>query len=59
MARFAATPAEVVAVVTGYEVPMDALLALAPGAPALTDDRPYNECFLLRRCVRPAAAATN
>jgi hypothetical protein len=28
-----------------------ALTSLAPGAPALADDRPFNEYFLLRRWV--------
>ena len=30
------------------EVPLEFLLAMDPGAPALTDDRPVNEYFLLR-----------
>jgi spermidine synthase len=30
------------------EVPLDALIALAPGAPTLQDDRPVNEYYLVR-----------
>jgi len=35
----------------GHETPLVALTSLAPGAPALADDRPFNEYFLLRRWV--------
>ena len=35
----------------GHEVPPAALTRLAPRAPALADDRPFNEYFLLRRWV--------
>jgi hypothetical protein len=31
------------------EVPVARILALAPWAPAITDDRPFNEYFLLRQ----------
>jgi len=35
----------------GHEMPLAALTGLAPRAPALADDRPFNEYFLLRRWV--------
>ncbi len=35
--------------VLGREISLDSVIALAPGAPALEDDRPLNEYFLLRR----------
>lgn len=53
---YAATPKDVFAAITGFEVPLEALIALAPRAPTLRDDRPYNEYFLLRRWVLPTAA---
>jgi spermidine synthase len=34
------------------EVPMDQLIASAPGTPALTDDRPINEYYALRKWSR-------
>jgi len=34
------------------ELPLDQLVAVAPGAPALTDDRPINEYFAFRRWRR-------
>ena len=34
--------------VLGHEVPLAQLIALDPGAPVLTDDRPVNEYYLLR-----------
>ena len=37
----------------GYEVPLETLTGLRRSAPVLTDDRPYNEYFLLRRWVMP------
>ncbi len=42
-------PAEPFRAVLSQEVPIGDLVALAPRAPALSDDRPYNEYFLLRR----------
>ncbi len=36
------------------EIPLVRLIAAAPGAPALEDDRPVNEYFLLRRTFRGA-----
>ena len=44
-----ATPREQFAAVLGKEMPIAELLAKAPAAPALTDDRPLNEYFWLRR----------
>ena len=44
-----ATPREQFAAVLRKELPIGALLAKAPAAPALTDDRPLNEYFWLRR----------
>jgi hypothetical protein len=32
-----------------HEVPVQRLIADAPDVPAVRDDRPYNEYFLLRR----------
>jgi len=46
-----ATPKAQFAVVLGREVTADQLIADAPGAPALVDDRPENEYFLLRRSL--------
>ncbi|HEV8200563.1 MAG TPA: hypothetical protein VGS03_11120 [Candidatus Polarisedimenticolia bacterium] len=37
------------------EVPVDELIAAAPRAPALTDDRPVNEYYLLRRTFAPGS----
>jgi spermidine synthase len=36
-----------------HEVPLEALTGLRRSVPALTDNRPYNEYFLLRRWVLP------
>ncbi|HUA14359.1 MAG TPA: hypothetical protein VMG31_03610 [Verrucomicrobiae bacterium] len=35
-----------------HERPIDVLLAAAPGTPALTDDRPINEYYILRKWLR-------
>ena len=35
------------------EIPIGKLTALAPRAPALRDDRPVNEYFILRRNLMP------
>ena len=43
-----ATPAELMGVLLGREVPPSALLAADPAA-RVTDDRPFNEYYLLRR----------
>jgi spermidine synthase len=40
----------------GFEVPPDVLTRLVPSAPALADDRPFNEYFLLRRHVLASPA---
>lgn len=44
----APTPVEEVQDVVSRQIPLDSLIALAPNTPALTDDRPINEYFLLR-----------
>ena len=38
--------------VLSREIPLDKLTSKAPGAPALRDDRPVNEYYLLRRWFR-------
>ena len=43
----------------GHEVPLGALTDLAPTAPALADDRPFNEYFLLRRWLLAAPAPSS
>lgn len=35
------------------EISLQEMIALAPGTPALQDDRPVNEYYLLRRRIRP------
>ena len=42
------TPEEQVGRVLAHPSTLDAIIALAPGTPALQDDRPINEYFLLR-----------
>lgn len=42
-------PEQVFETLLSQEVSPERLIAVAPGAPALTDDRPFNEYFLLRR----------
>jgi predicted membrane-bound spermidine synthase len=37
------------AILLGNELSVDRLISLSPGTPALSDDRPINEYFLLRR----------
>ena len=44
---------EIFAVILENEVSIDSILALDPEAPALTDDRPVNEYYLLHRRVPP------
>jgi spermidine synthase len=53
---FFSTVEDVFAALLDHEVPLDALIGLARWAPALTDDRPFNEYFLVRRWLltRPA-----
>jgi len=48
------TPEGEFAIVLGREIPLDRLIAEAPGAPALQDDRPENEYYLLRRSLPKA-----
>ena len=48
------TPEQALGRVVGQEVPPERVLAVAPGAPALEDDRPFNEYYLLRRTFRAA-----
>lgn len=45
----ATTPRDQFAIVMDQEVPVTDLLRLAPGTPVLTDDRPINEYYLMRR----------
>lgn len=40
------------------ELSLEALLAVDPNAPVLTDDRPVNEYYLLHRLAHPRAAAS-
>jgi spermidine synthase len=41
-------PQEIFAFIIRHETSIDQVIALAPGAPSLQDDRPMNEYFLLR-----------
>lgn len=41
------------AAVLNAEIPMDSLIALAPQAPPMRDDRPMNEYYVLRRDLVP------
>jgi spermidine synthase len=36
-----------------YELPLDQLIAASPATPALSDDRPINEYYLVRKELRP------
>jgi hypothetical protein len=45
------TPEEQFAAVLKNEVPIDAIIALDKDAPALTDDRPVNEYYLMRQLL--------
>jgi hypothetical protein len=36
-----------------YELPIDQLIAASPATPTLSDDRPINEYYLLRKELRP------
>jgi predicted membrane-bound spermidine synthase len=36
-----------------YELPIDQLISASPATPALSDDRPINEYYLLRKELRP------
>ena len=50
----ASNPQEQFEIVLSRELPVDSLIQRAPSAPALQDDRPVNEYFLLRRLRDPA-----
>ncbi len=45
------TPKQVFERILALEVKPDQILAIAPGVAALTDDRPFNEYYLLRRTL--------
>ena len=45
----ASTPEEQFGIVLSHEVSLEALIQQAPNAPALQDDHPLNEYFILRR----------
>lgn len=55
----ASTPEGLLSIVLGREFEVSQLLGLAKGTPALTDDRPFNEYYLLRqwRAAAPAASS--
>jgi hypothetical protein len=46
------TPAEQFAIVLKQELTPDSLIQKAPSVEALSDDRPVNEYFLLRRLAQ-------
>lgn len=50
------SPERQFAVVLDGELSLDQIIAQAPDAPALRDDRPVNEYFLLTRLERPSAS---
>lgn len=52
-----ATAERQLAAVVGRELPADSAIALDPRAPVLTDDRPVNEYFFLRRLLRKSGEA--
>lgn len=45
-------PEQVLRQVVGQEVPAERILAAVPGIPTLTDDRPFNEYYFLRRLLQ-------
>jgi hypothetical protein len=45
----APSPEEQMNLLLSHQSSTDAIIALSPATPALTDDRPINEFFLLRR----------
>jgi spermidine synthase len=53
---FAPTAEKLFALLLAREVPLDELIALRRSAPALVDDRPFNEYFLLRRWMLARSA---
>jgi hypothetical protein len=48
----ASSPAEQFSIILGRELSLEQMIAGAPEAPALQDDRPENEYFLLRKYAR-------
>ena len=44
----APTPVEQMSLLLGHELTLAPMIALSPSTPALQDDRPINEYFLLR-----------
>jgi hypothetical protein len=50
------SPERQLALVLNREVSLDQIIAQAPDAPALKDDRPVNEYFLLTRLKRQPAS---
>jgi predicted membrane-bound spermidine synthase len=50
----AADPEQQFAVVLNAELPIEQLIAVAPQAPPMRDDRPMNEYYVLRRGLVPA-----
>jgi hypothetical protein len=49
----AANPEEQFAAVLRQELPLESLIRQAPTVPAMQDDRPVNEYFILRRVQDP------
>jgi hypothetical protein len=45
------TPAQVFAEIIGQETPIDQFIAQDPRAPAMQDNRPVNEYYVLRRAL--------
>jgi hypothetical protein len=45
------TPEKQLAVVLESEIPIDQMIAEAPNAPPLQDDRPVNEYYVLRQSL--------
>jgi len=52
-------PVEPLTAVLAHEVPLDRLIGLVPGARPLTDDRPVNEYYLLRRGLGRTAVSAS
>jgi spermidine synthase len=52
-----ATPEQLYEKMLAQEVKPDQIVAIAPDTPALTDDRPFNEYYLLRRMFSQDGAA--
>jgi len=48
-----ATPEEQFAVMLYSEIPVSEMIARAPDAPAMADNRPINEYYILRRRLGP------